>query len=499
MNNFMILRILTIVLLLQIFWGQQTQNISPYSQNKSLNFNNKIIELPKVNNEEQKALDIYQNSATPYRYGYIHETNFSQKNSGIWVHTVDGGKIWRISFQSEGAYSISFEYENFYIPKGGQLHIIKPDYDLIQGAYTHINNNETGQFSTPHLKGDLAIIEYYQPPGTKDEFSINIIKIIHDYRDIMGFYNNERDWECGVNVICETSSFYQDAINSVAFLDMGAYICSGAMVNNVRQDLTPYFLTAWHCIDGTNPNIFRFYFNKEASSCDNTWGSSGEYAYSSDLVAHSDGIPGGDWALLLIDDEIEEDWEVFYAGWDVTENYPIISCGVHHPGGTPKKINYDNDIAYGAWWDNAADGLTHWQINWDEGGSEGGSSGSPAFNDRFQIIGVLTGGSGGCGDGWPSLYGKMNLAWNWDLSQNRRLIDWLDPDYSGALVIDGTYEIVEEIIGDLNSDNFVNILDIIQLANMILNNEYTNIADLNNDSTLNILDIIFIVNIILDN
>jgi len=86
------------------------------------------------------------------------------------------------------------------------------------------------------------------------------------------------------------------------------------------------------------------------------------------LVADSDGIPGGDWALLLIDDEIEEDWEVFYAGWDATENYPLISCGVHHPGGSGKKINYDDDTAYGAWWDNAADGLTHWQVNWDAGG-----------------------------------------------------------------------------------------------------------------------------------
>ena len=208
--------------------------------------------------------------------------------------------------------------------------------------------------------------------------------------------------------------------------------------------------------------------------------------------------PGGDWALLLIDDEIDEDWGVFYAGWDATGDYPSISCGVHHPGGIGKKINYDDDTAYGAWWDNASHGLTHWQVNWDEGGSEGGSSGSPIFNERFQIVGQLTGGAGECDGDWPDLYGKFYLGWNWEMETNRRMIDWLDPDYTGTLVIDGTYVEVTGLTGDLNSDDAVNILDIIQLANMILSGEYADNADLNGDGTLNILDIISIVNIILE-
>ena len=138
----------------------------------------------------------------------------------------------------------------------------------------------------------------------------------------------------------------------------------------------------------------------------------------------------------------------------------------------------------------------------DQGGSEGGSSGSPVFNDRFQIVGVLTGGAGECGEGWPDLYGKFYYGWNWEMQPNRRMIDWLDPDYSGNLVIDGTYVEVTGIAGDLNSDDLVNILDIIALANLILGDDITNeelqLADLNNDVMLNILDIIVLVNIILD-
>jgi len=82
---------------------------------------------------------------------------------------------------------------------------------------------------------------------------------------------------------------------------------------------------------------------------------------------------------------------------------------------------------------------------------------------------------------------------------NRRMLDWLDPDYSGILVIDGIYHAVENLSGDLNADNQINILDIISLANLILANDYIQIADLNLDGTLNILDIIVMANIILEN
>ena len=87
------------------------------------------------------------------------------------------------------------------------------------------------------------------------------------------------------------------------------------------------------------------------------------------------------------------------------------------------------------------------------------------------------------------------------MNPNRRMIDWLDPDYTGTLVIDGTYEIVSGIEGDLNSDDTINILDIIVLANLILGDSITNEelqnADLNNDNMLNILDIIILANIII--
>jgi hypothetical protein len=53
------------------------------------------------------------------------------------------------------------------------------------------------------------------------------------------------------------------------------------------------------------------------------------------------------------------------------------------------------------------------------------------------------------------------------------------------------------ITGDINLDGQINILDIVQLANMILSDAYQESADLNGDGNLNILDVVALVNIIL--
>ena len=66
---------------------------------------------------------------------------------------------------------------------------------------------------------------------------------------------------------------------------------------------------------------------------------------------------------------------------------------------------------------------------------------------------------------------------------------------SDAAIDDGSCEYY--ITGDINLDGQINILDIVQLANMILSDDYQESADLNGDGNLNILDIVQLVNIIL--
>ena len=55
----------------------------------------------------------------------------------------------------------------------------------------------------------------------------------------------------------------------------------------------------------------------------------------------------------------------------------------------------------------------------------------------------------------------------------------------------------ECIIGDVNNDSILNILDIVSMITLILDGEYHECGDVNSDGVLNILDVVIFVNIIL--
>ncbi len=54
-------------------------------------------------------------------------------------------------------------------------------------------------------------------------------------------------------------------------------------------------------------------------------------------------------------------------------------------------------------------------------------------------------------------------------------------------------------LGDINCDGDLNVLDVVLMVNMILEDEYDEIADINEDGVLNVLDVVILVNLILDN
>ena len=54
-----------------------------------------------------------------------------------------------------------------------------------------------------------------------------------------------------------------------------------------------------------------------------------------------------------------------------------------------------------------------------------------------------------------------------------------------------------DLNGDMNGDNGVNILDVVLLVNIILSNEYDIIADVNEDGFIDILDVVMMVNILI--
>jgi len=52
------------------------------------------------------------------------------------------------------------------------------------------------------------------------------------------------------------------------------------------------------------------------------------------------------------------------------------------------------------------------------------------------------------------------------------------------------------IVGDINGDGILNILDIILIVTIVLSDDYTSLADMNEDGTINILDVVLVAFII---
>ncbi len=397
--------------------------------------------------------DLNAGPGVPMRYAEKLDVNYNIHDSGTWEETADGGMLWRLGIHSPDAYGMKIFFDSYWLPEGAELYLYSNDYAMSLGPYTHEQNHEDGTFGTPLVKSDLIVVEYYQPANADGFPQLNIDKIFHAYRDIHNFFGSREDRDCGDNVACNSANAYEDQVNSVIYLSMYQYICSAALINNTAQDLKPYVLTAYHCVEGEgnlgSHNNFTFYFNHESSSCS---GSSGSYSHSEtgSYIRSWGNMNSSDFALLEMDDDPASWWDPYFAGWSRYTSSPSISVGIHHPGGDAKKINFDNnDTAYGCSWYGSN---THWCLSWDDGGTAGGSSGSPVFNSSNRIVGQLTGGSGGdCGNG-TDYYGKLSKSWSNSSSSSGNLKAWLDPGNSSVYTLDGTYDGNSVVFGCTNSN-----------------------------------------------
>tara|TARA_Y100001970_G_scaffold34881_1_gene43134 strand:+ start:6993 stop:8468 length:1476 start_codon:yes stop_codon:yes gene_type:complete len=61
-----------------------------------------------------------------------------------------------------------------------------------------------------------------------------------------------------------------------------------------------------------------------------------------------------------------------------------------------------------------------------------------------------------------------------------------------------SFNTLEFMQGDINSDDLINIQDVILTVNLVISNQYDSVADLNSDGTIDVLDIVQLVNLILN-
>ncbi|UCD64189.1 MAG: trypsin-like peptidase domain-containing protein [Candidatus Zixiibacteriota bacterium] len=383
-----------------------------------------------------------QRMGLPLRFGYPHEVDYDLTNSGVWEELDDGGRLWRLEIRCPGAFSVNLIYERFRLPHDAEFFVYSKDTSTVLGAFTRDNNKPHGQFATAPVRGDVCVLEYYLPPGADEVGEIKVERVVHGYRNIffsragakevLDFGNSG---ECNINVNCPEGDLWRDDIRAVAMiLTAGGYrICSGSLINNVREDLTPFFLTAHHCLGDEETWIIMF--NYESPSCDDIDGPTWMTVQGTTLLAFYN---YSDFALLELSEAPPDSYNVYYAGWSAVDTAADSAVAIHHPSGDIKKISFDFDPLTSTDYFTTS-GESHWRVGeWELGTTEPGSSGSPLFNWDHHIVGQLHGGYASCQVIRADWYGKFSKSWDYGGTPESRLVDWLDPDNTGTLAIDGT-------------------------------------------------------------
>ena len=418
--------------------------------------------------EDLKTVDRWQVSqGAPLKVGVLLPTDLTIDNAGSWNTLPDGKRVWRLQVQAKDAIALMLSFRDFYIPENGKLFIYSSDKTHLIGAFTHHTNPPTKEYATEFLAGDKIILEYEAGISENEHPRIAIDAVGYGYNHLhvsrtMADTGPGTSGSCMVNINCEEGEAWQTEKNGICQMTLPIgnyiYICSGALVNNTAEDLKPYILSAFHCIDldipvtEKNLNKYTFYFHFEHTGCENN-SSIASYRTITGCKKIA-GIPldgGSDGLLLLLNQTIPEHYNAYYNGWDRSNTAAQSGVGIHHPSGDYMKISTFNKVARTSTWygiDNIKGAPNaHWNVVFEQTANghavtEGGSSGSPLFNQNKQIVGTLSGGSSSCEKpNGANTYGK--LYYHWDQYPNKdntsRMDIYLDPNHTGKTQLAGRY------------------------------------------------------------
>jgi hypothetical protein len=286
------------------------------------------------------------------------------------------------------------------------------------------------------------VIEVLLPAQARPLLQLELTSVNHGYIE---FGKSPFSGTCNRDVICPEGDPWRDEIRSVGVISTGgSTFCTGFLVNNTAQDLTPYFMTANHCgINNGNAASLVVYWNYEQTYCrpvgspDPGDGSLSQFQTGS-FFRSSYG--NSDFTLVELDEDPQVEFNVHWAGWDRTSADATSAVAIHHPNTDEKRISFEYDpTSTTSYLDTSVPGDgTHIRVtDWDLGTTEPGSSGSPLFDQNHHIVGQLHGGYAACGNDLSDWYGRFSVSWTGGGTSASRLSDWLDPLGSNPPYQDG--------------------------------------------------------------
>ena len=358
-------------------------------------------------------------------------------DAGIITIINDTLEVRAIEIESKNALFISLIFNEFSIPKGDEMYVYNRQKTVLMGPFTFRNNPQKMIYATDIIEGDHIIIEYHR--NRKNNMDINkvlISRIIHGLNPLLidNFTEATRDAnDCFVDVNCPEGDGWDDQKNGTCYIlklgdpsnpnTSGSPWASAALINNTSYNLKPYILTACHNTGGSGSNIslwiFRFrYWRNTCNGVVNTNTISYCGGQLLEFWPNSDSVKENDIALVKMLEQPNVNDNLYYCGWNRSNDTPLSSVLLSHPQGEVMKISKSNSVS--------ADGGLWWRSSWYVGGALGVSSGGPLFNENKLIVGVHSGRYYDFCDS-DARAGRLSFSWDYLGTNYTALSWWLDP------------------------------------------------------------------------
>ena len=409
------------------------------------------------------AADSGAPKSRPLRYAVsreIHNAAFSRnvQGAGEWRDLPGAMALWRLPVQAAGARTLDFGFRKLFLPQGAQLFVSNGSQRL--GPYTDSDNTRSGEFWTPLLHGDAALIEVLLPQAMKPYLEVDLGTVHAGFRDILApaaqaksFADpGEGSGSCNLDTICPQGDPWRSEINAEAILVFNGGFCSGQLVNDTAQDRVPYLSTANHCISTPHDaQSLVVYWKYENPVCRAPFSAaSGQPVPSDAAIAQTGGAElmatyaPADFTLVRLHTPPPATAHVYWNGWDRSETPFGDAVVMHHPVSDAKRLSFAAGIVTVEDDAGSADlpGQHHWFVDhYSVGTTEEGSSGSGLIDGNHRLRGVLSGGEALCSNlAGADYYGRLSTAWEGGGTSATRVRDWLDPQGSGTQTVNGIAE-----------------------------------------------------------
>lgn len=377
--------------------------------------------------------------------------DLNSENSGKWTVSEDGQSVnWTLSIQEEAS-SLNFGFSEFVLPPSARFTICDDTGKRCQEFLPKKDLQHHLQLWTPILKGDKAELKLTL---LKAEKSLLRLRLNSINMGMAKEVDRAASQECLIDVVCAEQfpqiEDFEAEVQSVALITIeGTRICTGVLLNNVREDFTPYFLTARHCgITAENAPSVVVHWNYENPECrfglesNKVEGEGSLEQFNSGAEFLSD-LQRSDFTLLRLNDPVIEEARAYFAGWDARSPSPVNVTTVHHANTEEKRITFaTGETSITRHFGEEEDPeLNHIRIpQWETSSTAGGSSGGPLFDDKHRVVGQLHGGLAACGNDEPDWFGRFHTSWLGDSVPQRQLKHWLDPDDTGIEFVDGLWD-----------------------------------------------------------